>query len=126
MLCCWGCPCSRRVLGFCYALAMLRHGGTPPICPQAPCRLDPVEDVGLPMPPPHHHPTPLHRLCPARCSRRAPAPCRPAVQIFAQVKFFLPDPVENDVKYQAAAQPFLVFGLLCTGLAIGHHNQLLL
>ena len=23
---------------------------------------------------------------------------------------------------QARAQPFLVFGLLCTGLAIGHHN----
>ena len=33
--------------------------------------------------------------------------------------------VANDVKYQASAQPFLVFGLLCTGLAIGHHNQLL-
>jgi chlorophyll synthase len=30
--------------------------------------------------------------------------------------------VANDVKYQASAQPFLVFGLLTTGLAIGHHN----
>ncbi|GAB4815556.1 hypothetical protein N2152v2_002602 [Parachlorella kessleri] len=46
-------------------------------------------------------------------------------QIYAQVKYFLPDPINNDVKYQASAQPFLVFGLLCTGLAIGHHNQLL-
>lgn len=43
-------------------------------------------------------------------------------QIIAQVKFFLPDPVANDVKYQASAQPFLVFGLLTTGLAIGHHT----
>lgn len=46
-------------------------------------------------------------------------------QIFLQFKFFLPDPVENDVKYQASAQPFLVFGLLTTGLAVGHHTQLL-
>lgn len=43
-------------------------------------------------------------------------------QVYAQVKYFIPDPVENDVKYQASAQPFLVFGLLTTGLAIGHHN----
>lgn len=42
-------------------------------------------------------------------------------QIFFQFKFFLPDPVKNDVKYQASAQPFLVFGLLTTGLAWGHH-----
>lgn len=42
-------------------------------------------------------------------------------QIFFQFKFFLPDPIKNDVKYQAAAQPFLVFGLLTTGLAWGHH-----
>lgn len=46
-------------------------------------------------------------------------------QIYAQIKYFLPDPVANDVKYQASAQPFLVFGLLCTGLAIGHHNSVL-
>jgi chlorophyll/bacteriochlorophyll a synthase len=45
--------------------------------------------------------------------------------MYAQVKYFIPDPVANDVKYQASAQPFLVFGLLTTGLAIGHHNQLL-
>ncbi|KAL4446702.1 hypothetical protein ABPG77_007946 [Micractinium sp. CCAP 211/92] len=44
-------------------------------------------------------------------------------QIFAQVKYFLPDPVANDVKYQASAQPFLVFGLLTTGLAVGAHNS---
>ena len=46
-------------------------------------------------------------------------------QIFAQIKYFLPDPVANDVKYQASAQPFLVFGLLTTGLAIGHHSSAL-
>lgn len=40
-------------------------------------------------------------------------------QIYAQVTFFLPDPVKNDVKYQASAQPFLVFGILTTALAIG-------
>ncbi|KAK9827242.1 hypothetical protein WJX81_001862 [Elliptochloris bilobata] len=43
-------------------------------------------------------------------------------QVFAQVKYFIPDPIKNDVAYQARAQPFLVFGLLTTGLAIGHHN----
>ena len=43
-------------------------------------------------------------------------------QVFAQIKYFLPDPVENDVKYQATAQPFLVFGILCTALAVGHHD----
>lgn len=44
-------------------------------------------------------------------------------QIYAQIKYFIPDPVANDVKYQASAQPFLVFGLLTAGLAIGNHNQ---
>ena len=29
-----------------------------------------------------------------------------APQIFFQLKYFLPDPVANDVKYQASAQPF--------------------
>lgn len=48
------------------------------------------------------------------------------MQMFLQYKFFLPDPVQNDVKYQASAQPFLVFGILTTGLAIGHHTQQLL
>lgn len=43
-------------------------------------------------------------------------------QIFAQWKYFLPDPVGNDVKYQATAQPFLVFGILTTALAVGHHS----
>merc|ERR1712070_536799 len=51
--------------------------------------------------------------------------CLIAPQIFAQFKFFLPDPIKNDVKYQAAAQPFLVFGLLATGLAWGHHVNML-
>eukprot|EP00306_Pavlova_sp_CCMP459_P007396 CAMPEP_0185166110 /NCGR_PEP_ID=MMETSP1139-20130426/12012_1 /TAXON_ID=298111 /ORGANISM="Pavlova sp., Strain CCMP459" /LENGTH=413 /DNA_ID=CAMNT_0027731543 /DNA_START=30 /DNA_END=1272 /DNA_ORIENTATION=+ len=37
-------------------------------------------------------------------------------QMFSQVTF-VQDPVENDVKYQAAAQPFLVFGILTTAIA---------
>ena len=44
-------------------------------------------------------------------------------QIWFQYSIFLPDPIANDVKYQASAQPFLVFGLLTTGLACGHHVQ---
>ena len=47
-----------------------------------------------------------------------------APQVFFQLKYFLPDPVANDVKYQASAQPFLVFGILATGLAIGNHGPL--
>lgn len=47
-----------------------------------------------------------------------------APQIFFQFKYFLPNPVENDVKYQASAQPFLVFGILTTALAVGHHGPL--
>lgn len=47
-----------------------------------------------------------------------------APQVFFQFKYFLPDPIENDVKYQASAQPFLVFGILATGLAIGHHGPI--
>ena len=42
-------------------------------------------------------------------------------QMFSQISF-LQDPVNNDVKYQAAAQPFLVFGILTTALAVGHHT----
>jgi chlorophyll/bacteriochlorophyll a synthase len=34
--------------------------------------------------------------------------------------YFLRDPIQNDVKYQASAQPFLVFGMLVTALALGH------
>ena len=41
-------------------------------------------------------------------------------QMFSQISF-LQDPVANDVKYQAAAQPFLVFGILTTACAVGHH-----
>ena len=47
-----------------------------------------------------------------------------APQIYFQYKFFLPDPVANDVKYQASAQPFLVFGILDTALAVGNHGPL--
>ena len=41
-------------------------------------------------------------------------------QITFQDMYFLRDPLNNDVKYQASAQPFLVLGMLVTGLAIGH------
>ncbi|QDL06628.1 chlorophyll synthase ChlG [Brasilonema octagenarum UFV-E1] len=41
-------------------------------------------------------------------------------QITFQDMYFLRDPLANDVKYQASAQPFLVFGMLVAGLAIGH------
>ncbi|NJK41142.1 MAG: chlorophyll synthase ChlG [Acaryochloridaceae cyanobacterium SU_2_1] len=41
-------------------------------------------------------------------------------QITFQDMYFLRDPVKNDVKYQASAQPFLVLGTLVAGLAIGH------
>ncbi|MBN3891016.1 MULTISPECIES: chlorophyll synthase ChlG [unclassified Nostoc] len=41
-------------------------------------------------------------------------------QITLQDMYFLRDPVKNDVKYQASAQPFLVLGMLVTGLALGH------
>merc|ERR1719160_511545 len=42
-------------------------------------------------------------------------------QMFLQNKFLLKDPIKYDVNYQAAAQPFLVFGILDTALAMGHH-----
>ena len=41
-------------------------------------------------------------------------------QIIFQNIYFLRDPLENDVKYQASAQPFLVLGMLVAGLALGH------
>ena len=41
-------------------------------------------------------------------------------QITFQDMYFLRDPIANDVKYQASAQPFLVLGMLVTGLALGH------
>lgn len=41
-------------------------------------------------------------------------------QITFQDMYFLRSPSENDVKYQASAQPFLVLGMLVTGLALGH------
>ena len=42
-------------------------------------------------------------------------------QITFQDMYFLRNPLENDVKYQASAQPFLVLGMLVAGLALGHH-----
>merc|ERR1712146_648330 len=44
-------------------------------------------------------------------------------QIVFQFLYFLPDPIENDVKYQASAQPFLVLGILTTGLAGPHEHD---
>ena len=44
------------------------------------------------------------------------------LQMWFQARLFLPDPIKNDVKYQASAQPFLVFGLLTTALAVGSAN----
>jgi chlorophyll synthase len=41
-------------------------------------------------------------------------------QITFQDMYFLRDPLKNDVKYQASAQPFLVLGMFVTGLALGH------
>jgi chlorophyll synthase len=41
-------------------------------------------------------------------------------QIVFQDMYFLRDPLKNDVKYQASAQPFLVIGMLVAGLALGH------
>ena len=40
-------------------------------------------------------------------------------QITFQDMYFLRDPLTNDVKYQASAQPFLVLGMLVAGLALG-------
>lgn len=40
-------------------------------------------------------------------------------QITFQDMYFLRDPLANDVKYQASAQPFLVLGMLVAGLALG-------
>lgn len=45
-------------------------------------------------------------------------------QIALQFKYFIPDPIKNDVKYQASAQPFLVFGILDTALACGHQHTI--
>jgi hypothetical protein len=67
-------------------------------------------------------PCSTHGRCERRAGRPGDAGGRRAAQVFAQVKYFIPDPIANDVAYQARAQPFLVFGLLTTGLAIGHHN----
>jgi len=41
-------------------------------------------------------------------------------QITFQDMYYLRDPLKNDVKYQASAQPFLVIGMLVAGIAMGH------
>ncbi len=43
-------------------------------------------------------------------------------QITFQDMYFLRDPLANDVKYQASAQPFFVLGMLVVGLALGRVN----
>lgn len=43
-------------------------------------------------------------------------------QMYFQATLLLPDPVANDVKYQASSQPFLVFGILVTALCVGQHD----
>lgn len=40
-------------------------------------------------------------------------------QITFQDMYYLRDPLKNDVKYQASAQPFLVIGMLVAGIAMG-------
>lgn len=45
-------------------------------------------------------------------------------QIFFQIRYFIPDPIKNDVRYQASSQPFLVFGLLTTALAFGQRSMM--
>ena len=40
-------------------------------------------------------------------------------QIVFQKIYFLRDPLQNDIKYQSRAQPFLILGMLVTGLALG-------
>jgi len=44
-----------------------------------------------------------------------------APQVWAQQQYLLKDPVKYDVKYQGTAQPFLVFGILATALAVADH-----
>jgi chlorophyll synthase len=43
-------------------------------------------------------------------------------QMYFQATLLLPDPIQNDVKYQAQSQPFLVFGILATCICLGHHE----
>lgn len=43
-------------------------------------------------------------------------------QIYFLVTLLLPDPIENDVKFQGSSQPFFVFGILATALALGNHD----
>ena len=43
-------------------------------------------------------------------------------QMYFQATLLIPDPIQNDVKYQASAQPFFVFGILATALCLGHHD----
>lgn len=66
----------------------------------------------------------LRNTHPARVHSCSAAVVLLHLQMFFQGKYLIPDPIANDVKYQASAQPFLVFGLLTTALAIGHVNHM--
>lgn len=84
--------------------------------------------LGLIIPQVHPAPRPDHgpALVPvaARRARLGSGGCltAPPWQIYLQFTTFLKDPIKNDVAYQAKAQPFLVFGILTTALACGHHT----
>lgn len=43
-------------------------------------------------------------------------------QIYFLATLLIPDPIENDVKFQSSSQPFFVFGILFTALALGNHD----
>ena len=43
-------------------------------------------------------------------------------QLYFQFALLFPDPLENDVKYMAFAQPFMFLSILATALCIGHHK----
>jgi chlorophyll synthase len=43
-------------------------------------------------------------------------------QAYFQATLLLPDPIANDVKYQASSQPFFVIGLLATCICLGNHE----
>lgn len=43
-------------------------------------------------------------------------------QVYFQATLLIPDPIENDVQYQASSQPFFIFGLLLTCICLGHHD----
>lgn len=43
-------------------------------------------------------------------------------QLYFINTLLLPDPIENDLKFQASCQPFFMFGLVLTALCMGQHD----